>query len=471
VAARRGGGGRGAGRPGRGGTVRRDRTQRNAALPRRRAMSSAAGSAPPPRRPRGRALLSRALAASLLALLLQAPRGARSDAANESWTSALFAGQQGSGGHADGASLSAATFSGAYELALAFAPNNTLYVGDGGSLRAVAGGQVTTVVSGGYTFRGVCVDQSSGAVYVTCYSTMQLYRVHPGRVDAVYSISYALGAVGCAVDASGKVVVASAYGANGNRILRFNPATPASTPTPLAGDGTGATLDGAAAAARVHTPFAVAVDASGDVWFTDAGGFVRKVDHASGYVSTVYSIVSAGGLAITPSGTHYALPSALAAPPPPPSPAPPPPAAAATPTPWYNQIGWNAWGTIDGSTGGVKAMIFATAASGGSTIGYLNVLFLPTAGDVTSFTFNVGLMSTSGSPPGPTGTVLASVTGLTAGPVTSVTTPATRRPRVGRPTHSRSPQASWAAWAVTICRQAQLTRWCFTAPQARASKC
>ena len=87
---------------------------------------------------------------------------------------------------------------------------------------------------------------------------------------------------GVAVDASGDIIIADS--SNG-RVRRVDHAT--GVITTVAGGGSGSPGDGGPAiAAALGYPLSVALDASGDVFIAD-GGRVRRVDHATGVITTV----------------------------------------------------------------------------------------------------------------------------------------------------------------------------------------
>jgi len=88
---------------------------------------------------------------------------------------------------------------------------------------------------------------------------------------------------GVAVDASGNIYIAD-Y--NNNRIRKVNTSGIIST---FAGNGTaGYSGDGGAAtAATISSPFDVAVDASGNVYFSDTGNDVIRKVNTSGIISTI----------------------------------------------------------------------------------------------------------------------------------------------------------------------------------------
>jgi len=101
-----------------------------------------------------------------------------------------------------------------------------------------------------------------------------------------------MGPSGVALDGAGDVFIVDS--GNG-RVRRVDHAT--GVITTVAGDGTSSSLGdgGPATAAGLNTAFGVAVDASGDLFITEANpNRVRRVDHATGVITTVAGGGTAG---------------------------------------------------------------------------------------------------------------------------------------------------------------------------------
>jgi sugar lactone lactonase YvrE len=146
----------------------------------------------------------------------------------------------------------------------------------------------------------------------------------PGFVDAVGSNARFNEPYGVAVFADGTILLADA---NNNRLRSIAPDGTVST---FAGDGTPGMIDGPRLSARMSTPRDVAIDAAGNVYFSDLGNKrIRRID-TTGLVQTVAGDGTAGfndgtgdvaeffgqeGLDVTPDGkTIYVVDGTLGQP-------------------------------------------------------------------------------------------------------------------------------------------------------------
>ncbi len=112
---------------------------------------------------------------------------------------------------------------------------------------------------------------------------------------------------GIALDAAGNLYIADRAA---QRIRRLSPAGVVST---YAGSGTTGYLDGPAATAQFNSPIWVAVDARGDVYVSErAGHRLRRIEAATGLVSTVAGTGTAGYLDGPALGAQFNSPNGLA---------------------------------------------------------------------------------------------------------------------------------------------------------------
>ena len=140
---------------------------------------------------------------------------------------------------------------------------------------------------------GVAVD-AAGYVYVADTVNQRIRKIAPGGAVTTLAGDSSAGFVdgagtaarfnfpkGVAVDAAGNVYVADT---GNNRVRKI---APGGTVTTLAGDGTAAFVDGTGTAARFNAPSGVAVDVAGSVYVADTYNHrVRKVS-PSGVVTTL----------------------------------------------------------------------------------------------------------------------------------------------------------------------------------------
>jgi sugar lactone lactonase YvrE len=149
--------------------------------------------------------------------------------------------------------------------------------------------------------RSVTVD-GAGNVYVADTLNYRIRKITPaGDVstlagDGTNSFADGPGATArfntpqdVAADGTGNLYVADA---SNNRIRKI---TPAGDVTTLAGDGTGAYLDGLSTAARFNRPRGVALDGAGNLYVADSSNNrIRKIVIATGVVTTLAGDGTAG---------------------------------------------------------------------------------------------------------------------------------------------------------------------------------
>lgn len=217
---------------------------------------------------------------------------------------------------------SAAVFWGGGHLVLDSSGN--IIASDRGALRKVTqAGVVSTLVptSQPADWEGVAID-SSGNIYGAGTSS-QVVSTSPTTwgasiyqlptTGAIKSIALnwetsttnpSVGWGGLAIDGSGNLYLAD--GPN-NRIVKF---TAAGVMSVFAGSGASSSTDGAGTAAALNNPKDLAIDASGNLYFTDTAtnpqkSTIRKIT-ASGTVSTIATLGLLGSpIAVDPSGNVY----------------------------------------------------------------------------------------------------------------------------------------------------------------------
>jgi sugar lactone lactonase YvrE len=206
---------------------------------------------------------------------------------------------------ADGTGAAAVFWGGGH---LALDASGNIIVSDRGALRKVSlAGVVTTIVPNNQSvdWEGIAID-NSGNIY-GAGTTPQLVSTSPATWGAsinqfsvasgVKNIALnwetsttnpAIGWGGLAVDKSGNLYLAD--GPN-NRIVKF---TSAGVMSVFAGSGAGGASDGVGTAASLNNPTDLAIDANGNLFFTDpytnpAKPTIRKIT-ANGSVSTVATL-------------------------------------------------------------------------------------------------------------------------------------------------------------------------------------
>jgi hypothetical protein len=204
--------------------------------------------------------------------------------------------------------------------------SGNLYVADSNAIRKVTrDGVVTTAYPAGAGVSGFALD-SAGNAYVSETSLNTIEKIAADGTVTVFAGSSTSGfadgmgtaaqfdrPIGIAIDAAGNLFVAD----TGNHTIRM--ITPASVVTTIAGvAGTSGSADGAAATATFTAPFALALDATNNLFIAD-GNAIRKLNGA-GIVSTVAGSQTSGssdgsgtaaqfngpaGIAVGPAGSIF----------------------------------------------------------------------------------------------------------------------------------------------------------------------
>jgi streptogramin lyase len=220
-----------------------------------------------------------------------------------------LAGTSGVTGSADGTGT-AALFDDPQGVAVDAAGN--VYVADTNNnmIRKITPGGVVTTLAGGGSFScadgvgpaaqfdqpaGLATD-TAGNIYVADTNNSIIRKVTPGGVVTtlagqcgIYGIADGIGSAasfyfphGVAVDSAGTIYVADTGGDTIRKV------TPAGDVTTVAGDGrVPGRIDGTGSAARFDLPYAVAVDATGNIYVADTENTTLRKITASGAVTTL----------------------------------------------------------------------------------------------------------------------------------------------------------------------------------------
>ena len=134
----------------------------------------------------------------------------------------------------------------------------------------------------------IAVD-AAGNVYVADAANARIRKITAaGEVTTLAGASFSY-PTGVAVDAAGNVYVADNGGDSISKV------TSAGVVTPLAGSGTSASVDGTGAAASFSLPVGIVIDATGNLYVTEADTqLIRKVT-PSGVVTTLVGQSSQSG--------------------------------------------------------------------------------------------------------------------------------------------------------------------------------
>lgn len=252
--------------------------------------------------------MPRPLAGALLRLVLVL--AATFHTAAQSWVSTVYAGSYSTTlGHQDGALLSA-TFWTTLGNNLAFFQNGTLLISDKSKIRAVdPGGTSTRTIIDATAdptteYRGICMNQVTGAVYVMNFGRRQVERFSlSGVTTAIFQQSWDFYPAGCAVHpTSGNIIIGSA----GRNVNILNPTTTALT-TLLGGQL--ATVNAIGTASATHGVYCVWVEPiSGDIIFCDFGGSdgsgtgaIRRYNMTSTATTIVFNVTQP--ISLTPDAT------------------------------------------------------------------------------------------------------------------------------------------------------------------------
>ncbi|AMP15681.1 hypothetical protein [Collimonas pratensis] len=215
----------------------------------------------------------------------------------------------------------AAVFWGGGHIALA--PNGNIIVSDRNVVRTVTqAGAVTTLAPTGQaaSWEGIAVD-SNGNIFgdgssgllsmqpatwgssINELSTAGIVKSFAANWNITTNFN-AISIGGLAIDSSGNIYLAD--GPN-NRVVKF---TANGIMSILAGNGSSGNSDGTGTAATLNNPLDLAIDTSGNLYFTDSSSnpqksTIRKIT-ANGTVSTVATLGVLGtAIAVSPSGNIY----------------------------------------------------------------------------------------------------------------------------------------------------------------------
>ena len=162
----------------------------------------------------------------------------------------------------------------------------TTFAGTGSDRSSGDGGQATIAEIG--NAKGVAVGPD-GAVYITDYRSGSVRKVVGGIISSIATkLDYP---TGVAVDSAGNVFVADT---GNHRIVRIDSSGALGTVAGTLGSGGPAGDGGPATAAQLNSPYAVAVDAAGNLFIADTkNNRIRKVD-TTGTITTIAGTGSPG---------------------------------------------------------------------------------------------------------------------------------------------------------------------------------
>jgi len=233
------------------------------------------------------------------------------ETAAQSWVSNVYAGSYSTSlGHVDGPLLNA-TFWTTLGNNLMFFQNGTLLISDQTKIRVVdpGGSSTRTIIDATAdpttTYKGICMNQVTGAVYVMNYGRRQVERIYlNGTKVALFSQSWDFYPSACAVHpTSGNIIV----GSTGRNVNIFNPTT--SVLTALLDGTQRATVNAIGTASITHEVYCVWVEpSSGDIIFCDYGnsdgtglGAIRRYSLSSTATTTVFNVTQP--ISVTPDAT------------------------------------------------------------------------------------------------------------------------------------------------------------------------
>jgi sugar lactone lactonase YvrE len=269
---------------------------------------------------------------SAASALFIAKAGGRGEASSQIFTT--IAGTSGVSGKTDGSTKEGAVFGGLNTIT--FGPDGNIYVADTGShlIRKVTPAGIVTTLAGNpgvygfadgtgtnakfYTPSGLAFGPD-GNLYVADSSNHCIRKVTlagvvttiagnqgvNGYADGTGTDALFNGPWALTVDASGDIYVADLYN------QRIRKVTPAGVVTTVAGSGVAGFADGTGTDAQFFYPYDVAVNASGDIYVAEqASSLIRKISPAG--VVTTFAGSTYGGANGTGTDATFAYPQGLA---------------------------------------------------------------------------------------------------------------------------------------------------------------
>jgi surface protein len=228
-----------------------------------------------------------------------------------------FAGS-GNSGSTDATGTSASFYQ---PMGVAFDAAGNLAVADyfNGRIRTVTPGGIVSTFAFTNRPTGLAYD-TAGNLYVAAGGDDVIRRITPGGVissfagfgnsgfvDGTGTTAYFNSPSALAFDTAGNLFVAD----TGNHAIRR--ITSAGVVTTLAGNGTPGSTDGTGSAARFNAPAGIAIDAAGNLYVADTGNHtIRRIDTATGAVTTVAGSGTAGSANGTGTAATFNAPRGLA---------------------------------------------------------------------------------------------------------------------------------------------------------------